>query len=56
MFEEITKNKTIAEIQASGFGLSNMSIVGTKRGYYGKTVLSLTKAYHSQKNPIILSE
>jgi len=47
LFNEITHNKTIAEIEASGFGLSNMVIASTKRGFYGKTVLSLTKFYHS---------
>jgi hypothetical protein len=52
----MTKNKTIAEIEAAGYGLSNMVVVATKRGYYGKTVISLTKAYHSEKNPQILPE
>ena len=33
-----------------------MSIISTKRGYYGKTVLSLTKTYHSEKNPQVLPE
>lgn len=52
----MTKNKSIAEIEALGYGLSNMLVTGSKRGYYGKTVLSLTKAYHSEKNPIVIPE
>jgi ATP-dependent RNA/DNA helicase IGHMBP2 len=56
LFQELTSNKTIAEIEASGYGLSNMVITSSKRGYYGKTVLSLTKAYHSEKNPCLLPE
>lgn len=46
----------MAEIEAAGYGLSNMLIISSKRGYYGKTVLSLTKAYHSEKNPQLLPE
>ena len=33
-----------------------MLIYSTKRGFYGKTVLSLHKANHSEKNPQILPE
>lgn len=56
LFQELTNEKTIAEIEAAGYGLANMVITSSKRGYYGKTVLSLTKAYHSEKNPCLLPE
>ena len=52
----MTKNKSMGEIEASGYGLSNMVVNSTKRGYYGKTVLSLTKTYHSEKNPMLIPE
>jgi hypothetical protein len=56
LFNDMTKNKTIQEIETSGYGLSNMTVVSTKRGFYGKTILTLTKTYHSEKNPQILPE
>ncbi len=52
----MTKNKSIADIEALGYGLASMAIVSSKRGFYGKTILTLTKAYHSEKNPLILPE
>jgi len=52
----MTKNKTIQEIEGSGFGLSSMTVVSTKKGFYGKTILTLTKTYHSDKNPQNISE
>jgi len=33
-----------------------MTIASSKKGFYGKTVLTLTKTYHSEKNPIIIGE
>lgn len=52
----MTKNKSIADIEALGYGLAAMTIVSTKRGFYGKTILTLTKTYHSDKNPLLLPE
>lgn len=31
-------------------------IVGEREGFYGKIILTLIKAYHSEKNPIIIPE
>lgn len=56
LFDEMTKNKSIADIEALGYGLAAMTIVSTKRGFYGKTILTLTKTYHSDKNPLPLPE
>jgi hypothetical protein len=33
-----------------------MTVISTKRGYYGKDILTLTKTYHSEKNPQLLPE
>lgn len=33
-----------------------MTVVATKRGFYGKDILTLTKSYHSEKNPLLLPE
>ena len=46
----------MAEIEAEGFGLGNMTVIATKRGYYGKTILTLTKTYHSEKNPQLIPD
>jgi ATP-dependent RNA/DNA helicase IGHMBP2 len=56
LFEEMTKHKSIGEIEALGYGLAAMSVVATKRGFYGKDILTLTKSYHSEKNPLLLPE
>lgn len=56
LFEEMTKNKTITEIEALGYGLAAMTVTSTKRGFYGKDILTLTKTYHSEKNPQLLPE
>lgn len=50
----MTKNKTIAEIETQGYGLAAMTVVASKRGYYGKTILTLFKTYHSDKNPQLI--
>ena len=33
-----------------------MLIVGEREGFYGKKILTLIKAYHSEKNPIVIPE
>ena len=33
-----------------------MTVVSSKRGFYGKTVLTVTKTYHSEKNPLVIAE
>jgi len=50
----MTKNKSIGEIETFGYGLSSMQVLSTKRGYYGKTIVTLYKSYHSEKSPQLL--
>ena len=52
----MTSHKSMAEIESDGYGLGNMTVVATKRGYYGKTILTLTKTYHSDKNPQLIPD
>jgi hypothetical protein len=33
-----------------------MIITNSKQGFYGKAILTLTKTYHSEKNPILIPE
>lgn len=56
VFDKMVRDRSMGEIEGEGYGLGNMTVVSSKRGYYGKTILTLTKAYHSEKNPQPIAE
>lgn len=55
-FEEMTAKKSAQEIEEEGGALSQMVVIASRDGFYGKIIITLTKAYHSEKNKVPIPE
>ena len=55
-FQDMTANKSANEIEDEGVGLTNMVVLGSKDGFYGKVILTLAKYHYSEKNKVTLPE